>query len=122
MESKDRSIIVKNSKKFSFWILKEQYKVSITNIKYKVKKILTIFELLSLIKTRLEKQAKILVFKRITNRQHPTKTIWVATSKSSTGKLYFKLFIIWIVYNTCKKITKDKKSSGKYDLNRMESI
>ena len=111
MESKDSSIIVKNSKKFIFWILKEQYKVSITSIKYKVKKILTTFELSSLIKTRLEKQAKILVSKRITNRQHPTKTIWVATSKSSTGKLYFKLFIIWIVYNTCKKITKDKNRS-----------
>ena len=96
--------------------------VSITSIKYKVKKILTILELLSLMKTRLEALAKIFVFRRIANKQQPLKTIWIITSKSSTGKLYFKVFIIWIVYITCKKVTIDKKSSGKYDLSKMESI
>jgi hypothetical protein len=52
-------------------------------------------------KTRLEALAKIFVFRRIANKQQPLKTI---------------------VYITCKKVTIDKKSSGKYDLSKMESI
>jgi hypothetical protein len=49
--------------------------VSITSRKYKVKKILAILELLSLMKTRLEALAKIFVFRRIANKQQPLKTI-----------------------------------------------
>ncbi len=73
-------------------------------------------------KRNVEKNPSIFKFNKRQKTQNKIKNVWQKTSLSKIGKLKLKLFTTRALNTSCAKIDNERKTSGKNDFNKRESI